>query len=391
MTVSSQICDPNTNSLLLNGSASYVEFGASNDLNITDELTIEAWIKASSWGNSPVMNSIVCKHGWTAGEKGYVLRAGGAGQLSFTIAGVKTSGIYDSWKEVLSPAGSLQLNTWHHVAGTYDGDKLRIYIDGNQVGSKNFKGSIAPSVDYNLRIGKIADEDAASGRYFSGLIDEVRIWNIKVSSTDIDSRKSEHINTGTVSNLIGYWRFNAGTGVTVSDRGSGNNQGTIMNVSWNTDVPFTNGITRPEISQFGLSLASNSLFGNQWNLNGVPISGETGILFTPQQGGEYSVTVDYGFGCIATSLPFIVSITSVFENNPDVPIRYYLSNGIIHFEALSNILNTSQLKISDLNGRIIVENKTIPEQLNMQSYAKGIYVLSFYSTSGFFSEKIVLQ
>ena len=61
--------------------------------------------------------------------------------------------------------GSMKLNTWYHVAGVYDGHQLKIYINGNLAGSKNFKGIINPSINYNLKIGRIADNGASDGRY----------------------------------------------------------------------------------------------------------------------------------------------------------------------------------------------------------------------------------
>ena len=384
-------CDPNTHGLYFNGSNAYVEYAADNDLNITYNLTVEAWIKASSFGSSPVSNSIVCKHGWTSGEKGYVLRAGGDGQLSFTIAGLKSNGVNESWQEVLSPVGSLQLNTWYHVAGTFDGNKLRLYINGSQVASKSYNGRIDPSVNYNLKIGRIADEGAASDRYFHGLIDEVRIWKEARSSSEISNNYNEHINPSSVNNLVGYWRFNDGSGTDVQDRGTGNNQGTLKNASWNTDVPFTNGISRPSVTQYGNSLASSSLYGNQWNLNGVPISGENGIVFTPQQGGEYSVTVNYGFGCSATSQIFTFVITALDENSFSSQIKFYQSDGLIQFTLSPSFSTDSKLRILDLNGRVVLERKSIPEQIDMRSYARGIYIINVLSDKGVFSKKLAIQ
>lgn len=384
-------CDPNTHSLFFNGSNSYVEFGADNDLNISNKITVEAWVKAYSWGISPVSNSIVCKHGWTSGEKGFVLRAGGDGQLSFTIAGLKSNGTNESWKEVLSPVGALQLNTWYHVAGTFDGSKLRLYINGNQVATKSYNGRIDPSVDYNLKIGRIADEGAASGRYWNGLIDEVRIWKDNRSASEISNNYNEHINPSSVNDLVGYWRFNDGTGTDATDRGAGLNQGILKNASWNTDVPFSNGITRPSISAIGSSLASSSLYGNQWNLNGVPISGENGILFTPQQGGEYSVTVNYGFGCSATSQPFTFAITALEENTLSSQIKYFQSDGVIYFTIMPSVSANAKLQIMDLKGRVILLANKIPDQIDMRAFAKGIYILHIQSDNRFFSSKLSLQ
>jgi hypothetical protein len=386
-----QTCDPNTHSLFFNGTNAYVAMNSDNDLNITDDITVEAWINASSWGATYVSNSIVCKHGWSAGEKGYVLRCGGNGQLSFAIAGVNNGGVNVSWQEIVSPVNALQLHTWHHVAGKYDGHKIRLYIDGIQVGSKNFTGSIDPSVDYHLKIGRIADDNTNDKRYFHGTIDEVRIWNKAVNTTDIDNNKDHHIDPATVTNLVGYWRLNdGGTSNTVHDYGSGENEGTLLNATWNTDVPFTNGIARPVITFSNNVLTSSSSVGNQWNLDGSPINGATSDQFVPSQNGEYTVTVDSGNGCSATSLVFVILNTGIGESLLPNQISYHLTNNILYL----NVPESSgqiPILISDMDGRRIFQDEKIPEEINLQLFAKGIYFLTFQFSSSVVCKRIQIN
>ena len=58
---------------------------------------------------------------------------------------------------------------------------------------------------------------------------------------------------------------------------------------------------------------SNFTTGNQWNLDGVPIPGEVNPVCIPVQDGNYSVTVDFGTGCIATSQQLFYSSVDVDE------------------------------------------------------------------------------
>ena len=76
---SGQLCDPNTNSLTFDGRNDYVSTSSNKDLDLSNKVTLEAWIKAISWAATPAQGSIICKHGWSLGEQGYVLRAGGDG------------------------------------------------------------------------------------------------------------------------------------------------------------------------------------------------------------------------------------------------------------------------------------------------------------------------
>jgi hypothetical protein len=77
---------------------------------------------------------------------------------------------------------ALPLNTWTHVAVTYDGTTLRVFINGTQAGSAAVAGSIAASTGA-LRIGG----NSVWGEYFNGLIDEVRIYNRALSAAEIQT------------------------------------------------------------------------------------------------------------------------------------------------------------------------------------------------------------
>jgi len=373
--VSGQLCDPNIHSLQFDGS-SYVSFAPDSAFDITDDITIEAWIYATSWASSYEMGTIVCKHGWTAGEKGYVLRAGGDGQLSFNIAGVDNDGDPDGWKEVLSDPNALQLYTWHHVAATYNGSRLRLYIDGIFVNDRRFTGTIDPSPDYALKIGRIADENAFSGRTWTGLIDEVRIWKRVLYQSDFTASKDHHLYTSQVSDLVGYWQFNEGGGTHVYDKGSSNNTGSITGALRNANVPFTNGVPKPLIFNLGSSIVSSSLTGNQWNLNGIPVPGETGVSITPLVNGYYSVTTTSGFGCIATSDPILVLNVGLNGIQGESSISHHMSERVLYFHEFPGNGTPLQLQIFDMNGREV--NSTLQvfpgDKIDLGYLSDGIYL-----------------
>ena len=67
---------------------------------------------------------------------------------------------------------AIPLNSWTHLAATYDGTTLRLYVNGTLVASRAQTGALAASTN-PLQIGG----DAIYGQYFAGRIDEVRVYN----------------------------------------------------------------------------------------------------------------------------------------------------------------------------------------------------------------------
>ena len=73
---------------------------------------------------------------------------------------------------------ALVVGTWAHLALTYDGAALRLYVNGVQVASRT--GNLLTSAN-PLQIGG----DSIHGQYFSGIIDEVRIFNRARTAAEI--------------------------------------------------------------------------------------------------------------------------------------------------------------------------------------------------------------
>lgn len=165
-------------------------------------MTIEAWIKADSWAVNSWQNVIVSKDGWATGDQGYVLRAGANGTLSFNFSGGGT------WREVTS-APTMQTGKWYHVAGTYDGTTMRAYINGEEVGTTAYSGSITNGT-YDLHIGRAAYTIGGT-RYFDGEIDEVRMWNVPVSQNVLQDYMCKKIDAShpETSALIAHYTFDS--------------------------------------------------------------------------------------------------------------------------------------------------------------------------------------
>jgi beta-galactosidase len=75
----------------------------------------------------------------------------------------------------------LNAGEWHHVAGTYDGSMINLYIDGQPASTKPWAGGISNN-DFEVLIGENAQD---TNRCFDGLIDDVRICNYALSEDQI--------------------------------------------------------------------------------------------------------------------------------------------------------------------------------------------------------------
>ena len=91
-------------------------------------------------------------------------------------------GTFGGQDEFAGGSSALAANTWSYLAETYDGSTIRLYVNGTQVGSLAASGAVLSSTS-PLQIGG----DSLFGQYFSGLIDEVRVYNVALSAAQIQS------------------------------------------------------------------------------------------------------------------------------------------------------------------------------------------------------------
>ena len=139
----------------------------------TDSFSMSAWFRKSS----ERYGSIIYKQGSSNMGLGYGLKNFANGSLSFMLGknNVGSNILYSN---------TIPLNEWHHITGTYNAtaSTLKLFIDGAFIGQASYTyGTIAS--DRPLYIG--SDYDDVTGRAFNGSIDEVRVWNRALSSTEI--------------------------------------------------------------------------------------------------------------------------------------------------------------------------------------------------------------
>lgn len=162
----------NTYSNSFDGTDDSISVADAGPLNPALAFTISAWIKP----NAVSSGSIVAKWSAAANKRQYALRLSG-GKL---VLEVSTNGQSGTVRSVTS-SGSLTAGSWQHVAGVYEGDTMKVYIDAVAT-SASFSLAGAFVANPLLRIGR--EED---GTYFNGLIDEVRLYNRALSDSEIST------------------------------------------------------------------------------------------------------------------------------------------------------------------------------------------------------------
>jgi hypothetical protein len=158
--------------LSFNGSSGLVSIADAASLDFTSAMTIEAWVRPTTRSN---WDTVVMK-GYGSTGRAYALYAGD--KNGRPAASVRIS----SSERSTAGSSALALNTWSHVAMTYGGGRLRVYVNGVQVASSSVTGSIRTSSD-PVTIGG----STVWGRWFAGQIDEVRIYNRALSQTEIQN------------------------------------------------------------------------------------------------------------------------------------------------------------------------------------------------------------
>jgi hypothetical protein len=171
------------------GTNDYVAAGNQSCYDITENVTVAAWIKVNAFDKN--YQTIVAK-----GDTSWRLaRDVATNNLAFACNGLTTT-------KVVSNA-NVNDGRWHHVVGTYNGSQLRIYIDGQLDNTAAATGSISTN-SQNVRIGENSE---STGRQFNGLIHDVRLYNRAISGAEI----------ARLYGLVGYWDLTETSGTTATD------------------------------------------------------------------------------------------------------------------------------------------------------------------------------
>ena len=168
------------------GSSRSLEFDGSNDtvdLGVLDvsepAITLAAWINADSFPGSARDPRIISKAtGTAANDHVFMLGTIGSGANTLLRGRLRING---TTATVIASTGALATGSWYHAAMVYDANTLKLYLDGEEVGSRTLSGPIDQANSVSVAVGS----QPGGSKVFDGKIDDVRILQRALSVSEI--------------------------------------------------------------------------------------------------------------------------------------------------------------------------------------------------------------
>jgi len=196
--------------LTFNGSTQFIDLGKKDSLRLGNAFTQEAWIFPSATDDG--------FHGFLGGADTNLTDGKQRSPSLYVTEKTKIhAGFGDgtNWNSFITDS-VLKPEAWNHVAATFDGTSYKLYVDGiERFSTDDFAGKtpIANPVQF---IGKMDN-------FFSGKIDDVRIWKRARTAADLFADMNRRLG-GMETDLVGYWHFEGGK---ATDYSRNPNNGTL--------------------------------------------------------------------------------------------------------------------------------------------------------------------
>ncbi len=410
-----------------------VNLGDNLDFEVTDQFSVEAWIKTSSTVD---WQQIISKLdipfvGW-----GFQLQFG---QISGYI-----SSEWDSNFALFTGSTAVNDGKWHHVAMTYNGDAyFALYVDGKLESYSEILNTLSSGSSINdapLHIGCLGG-DGDPVELWTGNIEDLRIWDTVLTQATIQENMHKCFD-GSEENLLAYYNFNnPPEDLTVQDLSPNGYDGTTQNMDINAWVEgldnsgaigidtivecnsytWIDGINYTENNDSALyTIANGSATGcdstvllfltiNKANVevsqnentitsaanatsyqwldcddDNSQISGANNQSFTPTENGNFAVEIIEN-GCIDTSECITVTSVGINKNVFIGSLNIYPNptqgNVSIEFEKVYSNIST---KVIDITGKVIYNsdyNNTRKIDLLIEGNS-GIYFIELSDSNG---------
>lgn len=224
--------------------------------------TLEGWYHPTLLGQDPGATVLAGQMGLGEAAAGIVIREDG--RLAAYVSDTPTPDPAKYASSALPSVPQMQamLDSWHHVAMTYDGAVVRLYLNGTEVVSRTQTGTVA-AVDIPFRVGARAEAPGNQTGVLDGRIDSWALWPGALSQAQVTNR----YNRGLVEanpepfdlNTVDLYLAFEGPYGDIDDSSTNAYTGTV----YNHGVP---GVTGVISASRGFRLNSDQLVDADWDL-----------------------------------------------------------------------------------------------------------------------------
>ncbi len=192
------------------GSSQYISVPDNASLELTNNLTFEAWVYPTGSGNMAIIDK---------GNYNYLFEIRPNSNTGLGLYNAAWGWIYSS--------GTVPLYKWSHVAVVFQTgtNGVKFYLNGSLLSEATASGALTTNTG-TFAIGEQAPGNC-NCNFFQGEMDEVSVWNVPRTEQQIRDDMYKTL-TRTETGLVSYWQFNEGSGTTANDLVGGNN-GTLTN------------------------------------------------------------------------------------------------------------------------------------------------------------------
>jgi hypothetical protein len=236
------------NALSFDGTDDYVALPNEANFDFSTQVTVECWVKIP-------LNAFVGGTNWqgivTKGDNSWrIHRNNNTRKIGLGLNQFATP----NYRELVGTT-DIDDGKWHHIALTYNGAVMALYIDGIIDGTLNATVPINTN-NFEVRIGSNAQTGA---RYLNGEVDEIRIWNVGRTPDQIRENMCRKFSGTLPTGLVSYYRFDQSTGTVLTDA-KGSNNGTLTNFGFaGTSNWIPSGASIGDVSAYTLGGTSVTL------------------------------------------------------------------------------------------------------------------------------------
>ena len=209
---------------------SYVDVG---NVPIPADFTLEVWTKVAATQSAGTDHMMIVKDTSFVSENQFRIYLWN-GYLMFMMTDPtgQDGGLFTGTTSSLRTAEPVATEVWLHFAITKAGTTFVLYLNGSPQTTATTTVNLSHAGNVTMRFG---GRNSVDDTWFHGAVDEVRLWNVARSATDIQADMAHPIASSRAdfTSLVAYWKLDEGAGAVTADA-RGTFYGVLSSSSWLT-------------------------------------------------------------------------------------------------------------------------------------------------------------